>query len=165
MAPEALGAERSEAGSGADPDRAGGSPVTGEGPDDAVPDEVREAARKAFDARPRDVLVADLMFDSLLDGDRRAGADPSRRSLRFGQPTGGADLTVTEAGDQLHVLVQVLPAQKCDIEIRSKGPVVTVSTNDTGSAEFTLQPGLMSLIIRPTRAPRSRQLQTAWVRI
>jgi hypothetical protein len=163
MSPEAVGAERDSSGSeyahreytpGAE-----GESVN------AVPESVREAARRAFDARPKDVVVADLMFDSLLDGDRRASADPSRRILRFGDGEGGADLTVTEAGELMHVHVRVLPAQQSDIEVRSKGPAMTVRTGDTGTVDFELPAGLVSLVICPVRTPKSRRLQTAWVRI
>jgi hypothetical protein len=163
MSPEAVGAERDSSGAGyahrEDTPGAEGESVN------SVPESVREAARRAFDARPKGVVVADLMFDSLLDGDRRASADPSRRNLRFGDGQGGADVTVTEAGVLMHVHVRVLPAQKCDIEVRSKGPVMTVRTSDAGTVEFELPAGLMSLVIWPVRTPQARPLQTAWVRI
>jgi hypothetical protein len=130
-----------------------------------VPDEVREAARRAFDARRRDVHIADLVFDSLLDGDSEAIADPSRRSLRFGSADAGADVTVTEVDEVLTVVVNVLPAQKCEIEIQFRDTSRTVTTSDAGQVEFTAQPGLMSLVIRPTRSPHAQPLQTAWVRV
>jgi hypothetical protein len=162
MSPDPAGAERNSSRSEYAHSRTPGA--EGE-PVDAVPESVRDAARRAFDARPKDVLIADLKFDSLLDGDRRAGADPTRRSLRFGDGDGGADLTVTEVGERVSVLVQVLPAQKCDLEIRCKGSAVTVSTNEAGNVEFEMPSGLLSLIIRPTRSPQIRPLQTAWVRV
>jgi hypothetical protein len=158
MPPEALGAER---------DKSGAEYVHPQTARDvnAVPDAVREAARKAFDARPKDVLVADLVFDSLLDGDRRASVDPDRRSLRFGVPDAGVDVTVVEVDERLNILVQVLPAQKCEVEVRLNGPAFTLSTDDAGRVEFDTAPGLMSLLVRPAGSPQSRPLQTAWVRV
>ncbi len=131
----------------------------------AVPSAVRDAARRAFDARPVDAHVADLVFDSLLDGDRRAAADPGVRKLRFGHPGGGADLVVTEDGPMVHVVVQVLPPQRAMTEVRSKAPTFTVGTDTAGRAEFTVLPGLFSLLLRPLRSPRPEALQTAWVRL
>jgi hypothetical protein len=132
----------------------------------AVPEAVREAARRAFDSRPRDVLVADLVFDSLLDGDRRASADPTRRTLRFGDGDAGADLVVTEsASRRVSIQVQALPPQKCEVEVRSTGAPLTLTTTDTGSVVFDAAAGLMSLVIRPIRSTESQPLQTAWVRI
>jgi hypothetical protein len=130
-----------------------------------VPESVREAARRAFDARRRDVHIADLVFDSLLDDDGRTDADPSRRSLRFGAADAGAEVTVTEVDEVLTVVVNVLPAQKCEIEIQSRDTSRTVTTSDAGEVEFTAQPGLMSLVIRPTRSLHAEPMQTAWVRV
>ncbi|HEV2088189.1 MAG TPA: hypothetical protein VGR21_07740 [Cryptosporangiaceae bacterium] len=131
----------------------------------AVPSAVRDAARRAFDARPLDAHVADLVFDSLLDGDRRAAADPAVRKLRFGHAGGGADLLVTEQGSMLHVVLQVLPPQRALAEIRSRAPTSTVGTDAAGRAEFDVLPGLFSLVLRPLRSPRPEALQTAWVRL
>lgn len=163
MSPSAHGAEHDDvpANRGTSP----GMPYGEEGQVDDVPESVRDAARKAFDARPRDVLVADLVFDSLLDGERRAVADPSRRSLRFGVPEAGADLVVTESGETVTVAVQVLPAQRCDIDVRTPSSSMAVTTNDAGQVEFDLVPGLMSLVIKPIRSPHAQPLQTAWVRV
>lgn len=131
----------------------------------AVPSAVREAARRAFDARPQDALVADLIFDSLLDGDRRAAANPAVRKLRFGRSGGGADLVVTENGATVNVVVQVLPPQRALAEVRSKAPTFTVGTDTAGRTAFDVLPGLFSLVLRPLRSPRPEALQTAWVRL
>ncbi len=165
MSPQARGAEHDDV--PADRGTSPGMPDGEEGQVNDVPEAVRDAARKAFDARPRDVLVADLVFDSLLDGERRAVADPSRRSLRFGVPDAdaGADLTVTDSGETVTVSVQVLPAQRCDIDVRTPSSSMAVTTNDTGQVEFDLVPGLMSLVIRRIRSPHAQPLQTAWVRV
>jgi hypothetical protein len=147
-------------------DPAGPGPVEPSGMSGSVPDAVREAARRAFDARRRDVHVADLVFDSLLDGDRRASADPSRRSLRFGATDAGAEVTIIEAGEALTIVVHALPPQECEIEVLFRdSDSRTITTSDAGQAEFTALPGLMSLVIRPTHSPPARPLQTAWVRV
>jgi hypothetical protein len=126
---------------------------------------VRDAARRAFDARPGDVLVVDLAYDSLLDGDRRANADPSVRRLRFGTAEGGADVGVVDRGEKLTVGVQVLPRHKATVEIRCQAPTFTVTTDDVGYVQVEIPPGLMSLLIRPDPAPHPWPLQTAWVRV
>jgi len=168
LSQEGLGFEQGSEGSetgGRNPWR---TPEVEGGSVESVPDSVREAARRAFDARPRDALVADLTFDSLLDGDRRATADPDQRTLRFGDSDAGADVTVTTAadGERVTVCVQVLPPQACKVEIRSsQAPTTTASTDETGLLEYTLPAGLMSMVIRPVRAPEPRPLHTAWVRV
>jgi hypothetical protein len=120
---------------------------------------------RAFDAGPSGVNVADLVFDSLLDGERRAGTDPGRRSLRFGDQEGGADVTVVEGDETVTVQVRVLPPQRATIEVRSKLPTFMTDTDDVGRAGFEVRPGLLSLVIRPVRSPQHRPLQTAWVRV
>lgn len=168
MSPEGIGADQGSGGSETEGENPWTSHEVEGGRMDSVPEAVRDAARRAFDARPRDALVADITFDSLLDGDRRANADPDRRTLRFGHGDAGADVTVTadESGEQLTVLVKVLPPQRCRVEVRSsQASTFTVSTDDAGLVEFALPAGLMCLIITPVRAPQARPLQTAWVRV
>jgi len=162
MPPGALGAERDDSGK----KHAFPQTPAAEGERvNAVPEAVREAARRAFDARPRDVLVADLVFDSLLDGDRRASADPTRRTLRFGDGDAGADLIVTEIGTRMSIHLQALPPQRCEVEVRSNGPALTLTTTETGNLTFDATTGLISLVIRPVRSTETQPLQTAWVRI
>jgi hypothetical protein len=131
----------------------------------AVPEAVRDAARRAFDARPIDTLVADLVFDSILDTDRRAVADPTARTMRFGSRDGGVDLRIVDLGTQLRVSVNVLPAQRATAEVRCSWPTFTVDIDEAGTCEFDVPSGLFSLVLRPTRAPRNRPLQTSWVRL
>lgn len=130
-----------------------------------VPESVRDAARRAFDARPVDTLVADLMFDSVLDRDRRAAADPTVRTIRFGHRNGGADLRVTDRAGGRRVCLEVLPAQRASAEVRCTGSTFTITTTDDGTAEFDVPTGLFSLVLRPLRSPRARPLQTSWVRL
>lgn len=130
-----------------------------------VPESVRTAARRAFDARPVDMLVADLMFDSVLDQDRRAAADPTVRTMRFGHRNGGADIRVTDRGAGRRISLEVLPAQRASAEVRCSGSTFTVTTDDGGRAEFDVPTGLFSLVLRPLRSPQARPLQTSWVRV
>jgi hypothetical protein len=131
----------------------------------AVPAAVRDAARRAFEARPVDTIVADLVFDSILDTDRRAVADPTARTMRFGHAEGGADLRVVDVGTQLRVTVHVLPAQRAAAEVRCAWPTFTVDTDDSGMAQFDVPTGLFSLVLRPLRSPQTRPMQTSWVRL
>jgi hypothetical protein len=135
------------------------------GPLNVVPDSVREAARRAFDARPVDTIVADLMFDSVLDHDRRAAADPTMRTMRFGHRNGGADLRVSDRGAARRISLEVLPAQRASAEVRCTGSTFTVTTDDAGKAEFDVPSGLFSLVLRPLRSPQARPMQTSWVRL
>ncbi|EXG79928.1 hypothetical protein CryarDRAFT_0981 [Cryptosporangium arvum DSM 44712] len=135
------------------------------GPVNVVPESVRDAARRAFDARPVDTLVADLMFDSILDHDRRAAADPTVRTMRFGHRSGGADLRVTDQGSGRRISLEVLPAQRASAEVRCAGSTFTITTDDDGRAEFDVPIGLFSLVLRPLRSPQAKPLQTSWVRL
>ncbi|GAA3397445.1 hypothetical protein GCM10020369_77660 [Cryptosporangium minutisporangium] len=135
------------------------------GPVNVVPESVRAAARRAFDARPVETLVADLMFDSVLDHDRRAAADPTVRTMRFGHRNGGADLRVSDRGNGRRVSLEVLPAQRASAEVRCTGATFTVTTDDDGHAEFDVPTGLFSLVLRPLRSPQAKPLQTSWVRL
>ena len=142
-----------------------GASQTGAEPAAALPDAVREAARRAFDAAPCEALVADLVFDSLLDGERRAAVPVGRRSLRFGDRDAGADVTVSDLDDLVGVRLQVLPPERAEVEVRSKAPTFVVCTDDAGTARFDVPPGLFSVVVRPLRPARARPLQTAWVRL
>jgi hypothetical protein len=138
-----------------------------------VPEAVRDAARRAFDAGPAGADVADLVFDSLLDvdpfaapGDPDAGRDdPSRRRLVFGDSDGGAELTLLDHGELVDVTMQVLPPMPASVEVRSKGPTFTVRTDDNGMVQFDVRPGLVCLVISPVHSRWRRPLQTAWVRM
>jgi hypothetical protein len=138
----------------------------------AVPEAVREAARRAFDAGPPGAVIADLVFDSLLDADTgfrdeddRDHAEPGRRRLRFGDSDGGARLTAVDDGDVVDVTLHVLPPLLASVEVRSKGPTFTVRTDDNGVVRFDVRPGLVSLVISPIRSMWRHPLQTAWVRL
>jgi hypothetical protein len=135
-------------------------PAAGNG--DALPDAVRDAARRAFGAGPAATDVADLVFDSVLDG-----GDPEPRTLRFAAPDSGrgVELTVTESGGSVTVTLAVSPPVPASVEVRSKGPTFTVPTGDNGVIRFDVPPGLVSVVITPVRSLWPRPLQTAWVRL
>jgi hypothetical protein len=141
------------------------------GPVGAVPEAVRDAARRAFDAGPLDTVVADLVFDSLIDEEISIDPhvavpiDPTQRRLHFGGEDGGARLTVADDGDHVAVALQVLPPLAASVEVRQKGPTFTVRTDDNGVVRFDVRPGLVSLVISPVRSMWLRPLQTAWVRL
>jgi hypothetical protein len=133
-----------------------------------VPDAVRDAARRAFDAKAG-ADVADLTFDSVLDGDPPGpgAGTPGERRLHFSveDGEGGARLTAVDHGDLVSVQVEVLPPEEAAIDVRSKGPAFTVRTDNNGVIRFDVLPGLVSLVIRPAGRVRPRPLQTAWVRL
>lgn len=158
-----MGAPGADPDAGGHPAGAGGRPGGPRGWSVVMPVAVWDAARRAFDARPVDASVADLVFDSLLDVDRNAGADPGVRTLRFGGRDGGAALRVTEAGDRLRLAVQALPPQRAAIEVRSPATAFALDTDEDGRVEFEMTPGLVSLVLRPLRSARSQTLQTAWL--
>jgi hypothetical protein len=137
--------------------------VEGE-PGDDVPDAVREAARAAFGAGPPVGVVADLVFDSLLDPDPEPRLEGVRR-LRFECAQGGAQLEVAEAGETVRVRAQVLPTGPASLEVRSQGRTFTVRAGENGAVGFDVRSGLVSLVIVREGAGGVQRLQTAWVRL
>lgn len=182
MAPMSSGARGSRTPGGAQ-ERIPSAPEVEEDSIDPVPEEVRDAARRAFDARLSGVPVADLVFDSLLDDDlddltqvpSDASADPagpasddSPRRLRFclGQDAtqNGVLVTVGSVDDLLHLSVQLTPGFAAALELRGAGEPMHTETGDDGRAEVDVPPGMVSLLVRPLDAELP-SMQTAWVRL
>lgn len=134
---------------------------------ESVPDAVRDAARSAFDARRPSAVVADLVYDSLVDTDRRADHDVYARRLRFGSETAGLDLSVEETSDGLSASLVLLPPQGAEVEITVAGSDVSMTrrTDAHGRATFAPPEGLVSFVVRPLRAPGAATMQTAWIRL
>jgi hypothetical protein len=126
-----------------------------------LPDAVRDAARRAFGAGPAATDVADLAYDSVLDG----GPDERTRTLRFGGDQRGAVMTASDAGVSVEITLELRPRAAASVEVRSKGPTFTVSTGDNGVIRFDVPPGLVSVVITPVHSLWPRPLQTAWVRL
>ena len=130
----------------------------------AVPTAVRDAARRAFDARPVDMGVAELVFDSLVDVDAeaaQAAGDGTVRTIDFRHADDRVRLAVQGGNDVLRVRLEVRPARPLTVEVRSPRPTFTVDVDAEGDAAFEVPPGLFSLVLQvPGRA-----VQTSWVRL
>jgi hypothetical protein len=132
-----------------------------------VPDELRAAALAAFRQRSQDAIVADIVFDSLLDD---AGvADQARRLLRFAvRDTIAVEIDVLAADDTLDVTLRLSPARVALVHVtRPQGSEdVSARTDETGTVALTgVHAGIVSFVV--DRAPDSTcpALQTAWVRL
>jgi hypothetical protein len=136
-----------------------------EGAIERVPEAVRLAARAAFESRDPTVRVADLIYDSLVDGDRRADGTDGRQ-LRFGTAEWGVAVSARHCGETLHLSYRFGPPHRATVEIRHPGGVTlgTTDANGAGSVEGIL-PGLVSLRFSLTEPPGTRPVQTAWVRL
>jgi hypothetical protein len=125
---------------------------------------VRDAARRAFDARSPALPVADLVFDSLMDADS-APAPEDVRELRFSRADVTIDLRVLETPDVVHAELRLQPPSRATVEVRTGGATMRAETDGQGRAEIDLPPGLVSVVLRPQPGETGRSLQTAWVRL
>ena len=138
-------------------------PVINDSPD--VPDHVRAAARDAFSRREAGAVVADIVFDSLVDADvdgseGHDGSDGVRR-LRFGRASTLVDFEVRRDADgivTLRVIVGSHPATP--LTVRTGNGADEARTDGAGQACVAIEPGLASVVVRPDgQVP----VQTAWV--
>lgn len=128
-----------------------------------VPAKVRAAALAAFAKRVEGAVVADLEFDSLLDG---KGVDRSERALQFVSPTGGAiSLLVDVVGDRRRLEVAVDPPQRASVQvIFQDSDTVEGETFDDGTAQLSdLDSGIVTVLVHGS-LPLGR-VRTAWIRI
>ena len=166
------------------------APESKEAPIDDVPEEVREAARRAFDARLSGVPVADLVYDSLLDEsvdlnaepgeelarsgraadidltEPPAAADALRRRLRFATDRDSIVVTADATPEKVHLSVQLVPPSTAAtrIEVRGGHGKVDAPVDAAGRAEVDVPAGLISVLV--SRAGDGEDLlQTAWVRL
>lgn len=140
-------------------------PATTEGAAiNTVPPHVRDAAMRAFEARRPQAPVADLVYDSLVDGDRRAGADRDVRHLRFSTEALAVDVDVTTRADgDLVVALRVVPPTRARVEVQGQD-LPDVELGLDGRGMLTLAPSLVSFVIHAT-APADTVTQTAWIRL
>ena len=136
-------------------------PETVEPQIDDVPDFVREAARQAFDARLPGVVVADLVFDSLVDGERRGVVRPTERSLRFGAEE-GVEMMIEDEGPSISLTIRLAPPRRAAVEVRCSTQIYEVNTDAAGRAALHIPPGLLSVVVRPRTG---RPIQTAWMQV
>jgi hypothetical protein len=125
---------------------------------------VRDAARRAFDARSPALPVADLIFDSIMEGNGTPAPDEIRE-LRFSEADVTIDLRVIETPEVVHAVLRLQPAARATVEVRTGRETMHAETDGQGRAEIDLPPGLVSVVLRPQPGEVGRALQTAWVRI
>ena len=138
---------------------------------DPVPEEVRQAARIAFDTRDLDAELAVLVADSARDGADpdvafeavRAGDLSGARLLSFSGGGVQVDLEVSRSGDQLDLIGQVTgaAARGCFLEY----PLRTLELELDSIGRF-LVTGVQTGPVRlRCRSARGTPVRTSWVAI
>ncbi|MGZ4609628.1 MAG: hypothetical protein ACXV4A_03145 [Actinomycetes bacterium] len=97
---------------------------------DPVPPAVLAAGRAAFAWLNIDAELAALADDSALAGAGVRGSTTTARTLTFECPTGVVVVDVQGDGDERHLIGQT--DRPADVEIRHRGPSVTVTTDEYG---------------------------------
>lgn len=131
---------------------------------DAMPESVRQAARRAFDTLEPGVSVADLIDDSVF-----LDPSPTVRRLCFSTEALSLEVEVSPQRDGLRLSVTVAPPGEVALQVRRAGDGVVgsaVTGQGGGRSPCVLAPvrqGLVCLVChRPTGGPVTR---TAWVRL
>jgi hypothetical protein len=123
---------------------------------------VRAAAEESLFKREAGAIVADIVFDSLVDSDDGAANGHVRR-LRFGRASARVEFEIGSDGDGqvlLRVVAGAHPATP--LTVCHADGVVETRTDAAGAATVEIVPGLASVVIRPAGgAP----VQTAWVKL
>jgi hypothetical protein len=131
---------------------------------DPVPAEVAFAATGSFALRRVDADLAELTFDSLLDGASVAAvrSEDTTRLVTFEAGDVSVEVEIVEAGDRRRMVGQVVPPQAAHVEVRTASGSSAVDTDDLGRfAVEGLPPGPASL---RCRLPAStRVIETGWV--
>lgn len=137
------------------------APVPEEAVIDTVPDEVREAARRAFSSRDRRADVLHLVFDSLVD--REPAPGPRRLEFGSGEQAAQLRLTVTDAPHgQVVIEIESRTPQLQLHEVRTGAEVVELSEAGPGRwAAGPLAHGLLTVLCEVD----DRRLQTAALRV
>lgn len=132
----------------------------------AVPVDVVQAARDAFNGRTPGTRIADLVYDSLIDGDRRFSDRSDVRRLRFGDDHWGLEVSVRGEGDLLTLEVRSTPGDNLSVEVRHGGePLHGRAAEHPTAVVAGVQSGLVSLLVDSIDSPVSRRWQTSWVRL
>ena len=132
----------------------------------AVPADVVQAARDAFNGRAPGTRIAYLVYDSLTDGDRRFSDRSDVRRLRFGDDHWGLEMSVRGEGDLLTLGLRSTPGDKLLIQVRHGGePLHGVADQQATASVAEVQPGLVSLLVDSIDSPVNRRWQTSWVRL
>ena len=132
----------------------------------AVPVDVVQAARDAFNGRAPGTRIADLVYDSLIDGDRRFSDRSDVRRLRFGDDHWGLEVSVRGDGDVLTLELHSTPGDNLSVEVRHGGEPLHGRAGEQATAVVAgVQSGLVSLLVDSIDSPVSRRWQTSWVRL
>ena len=132
----------------------------------AVPLDVVQAARDAFNGRAPGTRIADLVYDSLIDGDRRFSDRSDVRRLRFGDDHWGLEVSVRGDGDLLTLEMRSTPGDNLSVEVRHGGePLHGLADEQATAVVAGVRSGLVSLLVDAVDSPVSRRWQTSWVRL
>lgn len=132
----------------------------------AVPVDVVQAARDAFNGRTPGTRIADLVYDSLIDGDRRFSDRNDVRRLRFGEDHWGLEVSVRGEGDLFTLEVRSTPGDNLSVEVRHGGePLHGRAAEHPTAVVAGVQSGLVSLLVDSIDSPVNRRWQTSWVRL
>lgn len=132
----------------------------------AVPVDVVQAARDAFNGRAPGTRIADLVYDSLIDGDRRFSDRSDVRRLRFGDDHWGLEVSVRDEGELLTLELRSTPGHGLSVEVRHGGePLHGLADEHTTAVVPGVRSGLVSLLVDSIDSPVSRRWQTSWVRL
>ncbi len=132
----------------------------------AVPVDVVQAARDAFNGRAPGTRIADLVYDSLIDGDRRFSDRSGVRRLRFGDDHWGLEVSVRGEDDLLRLELRSTPGDKLSVEVWHGGEPLHSRADEQETAVVAgVQSGLVSLLVDSIDSPVGRRWQTSWVRL
>jgi hypothetical protein len=119
---------------------------------DAVPDQVVEAAREAWTWRTVDAELAALLHDSTVDDGALAGVRGAGtvRALSFGAGDHMIEVEIGEDGDRRRLVGQVMPApalgERTIVVDRIDGPSLELELDELGRfGADRLPPGLVRL--------------------
>jgi hypothetical protein len=120
--------------------------------EDAVPDQVVEAAREAWTWRTVDAELAALLHDSTVDDGALAGVrgPGTVRALSFGAGDHMIEVEIGEDGDRRRLVGQVMPApalgERTIVVDRIDGPSLELELDELGRFGVDrLPPGLVRL--------------------
>ena len=130
-----------------------------------LPEWVRESARSLLGLVDRDVPLADLTFDSLLDGADDADPAAPRRLLFVSQA--GVTIAVSMQGPPSALVadLQITPSRRYDVVVQQKSaPATKAATDEAGLVTLpSLRSGLTSLTVSPQGHDSDAGCRTAWV--
>jgi hypothetical protein len=124
-----------------------------------VPAHVIDASRAAFDLHDPSAAIADLVYDSVLDG----RASRTRRRLVFQCRDRRRRIRVDVASDRMTLHVRLAPPRAADITVLQPDRQATARTDRRGRARVSpVPPGLVCVLVQSgSTAPAT--VRTAWI--